>query len=204
MKIIIFKKSDILIISFFSSTTNTNIIKNYLIHMYVAYSNFFFDSFEIAKNKYSEPIATISKNINNNIQSQNKKKNKDSKLKNNNNNLSNPYIQVLTDGRNNNNNNNLSNPYSQVLTEGRINNNKKNEDNKNKNLSTLENKNNKNKNNNNQIKNQLENQIENQIENRIENQIDDLQYKEKEKSFFLKLLKNIFFEVKILLKTNKN
>lgn len=80
LKIVILKKSDVIIISFFSCSTKTCLIKNYLLHMYVVYSNFFFDSFETAKIKYSEGISILTKNL----QNANKKKSRDITYNNNN------------------------------------------------------------------------------------------------------------------------
>jgi hypothetical protein len=171
LKIIIFKKADFIIISFFSSLTKTCIIKNYLLHVYIVYSNFFFDSFENSRvKKFSEGIALMAKNFNPLNKSKNIIKNKDLKSKNYTNTQS-SVPQVGTETRNINNiiNNFENNKYN-------IQNSKLNQNNINRTMTS-----------NNDNLNQNQNQNHN----------DNIDYKEK--SIFFKLMRNIFFEVKNIL-----
>lgn len=56
MKIVILRKQDILVAGFFSNSTGTCLIKGYLLHIYVLYSNYCDDIFKIAKNKFKDGL----------------------------------------------------------------------------------------------------------------------------------------------------
>ena len=56
MKIVILRKQDVLIAGFFSNTTSTCLIKGYLLHIYVMFSNYSNDIFETAKSKFKEGV----------------------------------------------------------------------------------------------------------------------------------------------------
>jgi hypothetical protein len=174
LKIVILKKTDLIIVSFFSSLTKTCIIKNYLLHMHVVYSNFFFDSFENSKIKYFfESIAFMTKNLHTFNKGKNIK-NKDIKIMQ----YTNTQSSVPQVGTETRNINNIINYFES---------NKYNNQNQSKNTNINLNQNNIQR-------------IISSNNNINQNQIDNIE--DKDKSNFFKLMKNIFFEVNLKIKLN--